>query len=97
MADTRKKYTAQDKVKIVLETLKNDQAMSQITSKYGAHGSQICTWKKQALEGLVQIFSSKKMKKDSNQTELVDELYRQIGQLKVEVDFLKKKSTLFGK
>jgi putative transposase len=82
---------------MVLELLKGDQTLSQITAKYGAHGTQICHWKKQAIAGLVDVFSSKRKRQASSQNELVDELYKQIGQLKVELDWLKKKSDLFSK
>jgi transposase-like protein len=97
VANTRKKYTPQDKVKIILEILKGESTMSQIISKYGAHGTQICNWKKQAVEGLVEVFSGKRVRQESSQNELVEELYKQIGQMKVELDWLKKKSDLFNK
>ncbi len=95
MANVRKKYTAEEKVKIILEVLKGQMTMSQITSKYGVHATQINNWKKQALQGLGEIFSSKQVQREVDQNELVDELYKQIGQLKVELDWLKKKSDLF--
>ena len=96
MADVSRKYNPQDKARIVLEALKGELTISQITAKYGAHSSQIFGWKKLALKGLVEIFADgKKNRHESNQTELIGELYKQIGQLKVEVDWLKKKSDLF--
>lgn len=96
MADIRKKYSPQEKAKIALEALKGDLTISQITSKYGAHSTQINHWKKRALEGLSDIFSDRKQRREQDQGTLIDELYKQIGQLKVELDWLKKKSELFG-
>lgn len=93
----RKTYTAQDKAKIVLETLKEKMTVSQITAKYGAHSTQIGNWKKQGVQGLVDIFSGQKKQRDHDKTELIDELYKQIGQLKVELDWMKKKADLFGR
>jgi transposase-like protein len=91
----RKRYGAEEKAKIVLEVLKGELTQSQITAKYGVHNTQLHVWRKQALEGMVSCFSGKQDRQASDQNELVDELYRQIGQLKVELDWLKKKSDLF--
>jgi len=52
----------------------------------------VCKWKKQLLESIPDLFTDRRKKKDKDNEELVDELYRQIGQLKVELDWLKKKS-----
>lgn len=90
MSTLRKKHTIQTKVKIALEAIKGDKTTAEITSIYGIHASQINTWKKQALESIPEAFSAKRKKYDSEQQELIDELYKQIGQLKVENDFLKK-------
>ena len=60
------------------------------------HSTQLHNWKKQALEGMVQSFSDKKERQEKDQNELVDELYKKIGQQKVELDWLKKKSDIFG-
>ena len=95
MADVRKKYSAQEKTKIALEALKEGLTISQITAKYGAHSTQISNWKKKALQGIAQIFLGGLERRQQDQSELIDELYRQIGQLKVELDWLKKKSELF--
>lgn len=96
MATIRKKYGPQDKARIALEALKGELTISQITAKYGAHGTQISGWKKQAQSGLVDIFAGAKDRRGQDQSELIDELYKQIGQLKVECDWLKKKSELYG-
>ena len=90
MAATRKKHTVQTKVKVAIEAIKGDKTGSQITSQYGVHLSQVNTWKKLALASIPEAFSGARAKQTDNQQCLVDELYKQIGQLKVENDFLKK-------
>ena len=67
-----------------------------MSSKYQVHSSQINRWKNLAKEFLVSGFKDKKNKKELENEELVDELYKQIGQLKVEIEWLKKKSKLFS-
>lgn len=98
MNTLRKNYSSSEKVQIVLELLRGEVTQNQITAKYGIHSTQLYNWKKQALEGLKSVFSAKKDAKDKreDQNELIEELYKQIGQLKVELDWLKKKSELFG-
>jgi transposase-like protein len=70
--------------------------IAQISSKYGVHSTQINAWKKQGIENLVNGFQSKLKSKDPDNESLIKQLYEQIGQLSVERDWLKKKSTLFG-
>jgi transposase len=96
MPSVRKNYTAQEKAKIALDLLKGELTQSQITAKYSVHSTQLHAWKKKALEGIVTCFSDKNEKRAQDQNELVDELYKQIGQQKMELDWLKKKSKLFG-
>lgn len=95
MPNIRKKYTAAEKTKMVLEAFKESTTQSQLTAKYGVHASQINAWKKQAISGIADIFSKRKERRNQDQQALTDELYKQIGQLKVELDWLKKKSELF--
>ena len=90
MTTLRKTHTTKTKVKIALEAIKGDKTIAEITSTYGIHATQVNTWKKQALESIPEAFSAKRKKQESDQQELIDELYKQIGQLKVENDFLKK-------
>lgn len=95
MSKIRKNYDAQEKAKIVLEAWKGELTQSQLTSKYGVHSTQIHNWKKQALSGLAGIFSDNQKRQEDDQKRLVEELYRQIGQLSVELDWMKKKAKLF--
>ncbi|MEI6147374.1 MAG: transposase [Methylococcales bacterium] len=95
MSDKRKKYTPSEKAKIAVEAIKSEFTLAQITTKYGVHGTQVNAWKKQALAYLPDAFSEKnKQEATAYESELAG-LYEQIGRLKVENDFLKKKSELF--
>ncbi len=64
---------------------------------YEVHPNQIGQWKKQIQAELPNVFNGKRDREEKEQSELVEELYRQIGQLKVELDWLKKKSGLAGR
>jgi len=66
--------------------------MAQISSEYGVHVNQIRQWRQKLLEELPGVFSDRRQKKDKETEEMTSELYRQIGQLKVELDWVKKKS-----
>lgn len=96
MSKKRKIYTPAEKAKIALEAIKGELTLAQISSKYGAHATQINQWKKQALALLPDIFSDKKKQILTDQETQLAELYEQIGRLKVENDFLKKKSEVFN-
>jgi|SRR5579864_7150023 len=96
MSVQRKKYTAEEKAKIALEVLQGHLTQSQMTSKYGVHSTQLMSWKKQLLAALPEIFSDKRRVKDKNNKELLEELYKQIGRLNVELEWVKKKSELFS-
>lgn len=90
MTISRKKHSTQTKIKVVLEVLKGEKTTAEITTKYGIHATQINNWKKAVLDVLPEAFSSKRKRQGDDQRTLIDELYKQIGQLKVENDFLKK-------
>ena len=90
MTISRKKHGSQTKVKVALEALKGQKTTAEITAKYGIHATQINHWKKAVLAIIPEAFSSKRKRQADDQHALVDELYKQIGQLKVENDFLKK-------
>ena len=92
MAGQRKRYGAALKAKVALEAIKGQRTVSEIASEYGVHPNLITKWKKQVIEESPGIFSDKKERVEKQSQELEAELYRQIGQLKVELDWLKKKS-----
>ena len=92
MATTRKRHSADFKARVGLEALKGQRTINEIAASYEVHPVQVQQWKKQMLDGLPSLFDPKHAKPDTEQEELTAQLYQQIGQLKVEVDWLKKKS-----
>ena len=91
MGSTRKNYPASFKVKVALAALKGDKTMAQLASEFGVHGNQIQQWKKRLQTEAATIFSSRRRRTEREAEELQAELYRQIGQLKVELDWFKKR------
>lgn len=92
----RKNHSAAFKLKVVLETYRENKTIAQIASEYKVHPTQIHKWKKKFKEEGPTLFSGKKDPKINELRDEIDELYRQIGQLKVENDWLKKKSELLA-
>ena len=90
----RKRYDSRFKAQVALEAIKNQQTVTQIASDYGVHPNQVSQWKKQVLDQLPDLFTPQRSKATPDTDPLVDELYRQIGQLKVELDWLQKKTQL---
>lgn len=92
----RKQYDGRFKANVAIEAIKNQQTVAQIASHYEVHPNQVSQWKKQALEELPQMFADRRSKVTSDNEQLIAELYRQIGQLKVELDWVQKKTQLLG-
>jgi transposase len=88
----RKKYSAAFKAKVALAAIREKQTIAEICSDHSVAASQIYEWKKAALGGLEQVFVRGSSHRDDQRDEsLVASLYQQIGQLKVENDWLKKR------
>ena len=96
MSKKAKQYTSQEKARVAMEAIKGDLTMAQISSQYGIHATQINRWKREGIEAMVTGFNNKSKTVDTSQTELIGQLYQQIGQLTAERDWLKKKSAAFG-
>jgi len=96
MGESRKRHSGSFKAQVAVAALRGDRTMSELSGEYGVHANIISKWKKQALEGLPQLLSGRIAPSERNQEELVSRLYQEIGQLKVELDWLKKKSGLGG-
>jgi len=92
MVNMRKRYDSKFRAKVALEAVKAEKTLAELSSEFGVHPNQIGRWRKQLLETLPELFSDRRKKKDKDSEELVAELYRQIGQLKVELEWIKNKS-----
>lgn len=86
----RKRFSAEYMAKVALEAIKEEKTIAELSSRYEVHRTQITNWRKRALEGVREIFNGKRERGCEEKEKLVDELYRQIGQLKVENEWLKK-------
>lgn len=95
MNNKRKKYSPAEKAKIALDAIKSELTIAQIITKYGTHATQVNAWKKQVLAYLPDAFSDKNKQETTSYETQLAELYEQIGRLKVENDFLKKKCEMF--
>jgi len=93
---SRKRYDNQFKARVAVEAIQGHRTLAEIGSNYGVHPNQIGQWKKQALKSLPSVFSGQQERQQQDTEALQSELYRQIGQLKVELEWLKKNSGLVG-
>jgi len=92
----RKKHSKELKASIALDAIKGQKTMSELASEYGVHANQIGRWKKQLLDAAPDIFTQGKNKEaEKNEVER-DHLYKKVGQLQIEVDWLKKKTGYLG-
>ncbi len=91
----RKSFTAKFKAKVALEAVKGERSLAELASRYEVHATQIGQWRKALVEGLPDVFSDRRWKKAKNEQVEKSQLFEEIGRLKVELDWLKKKSELF--
>src|SRR5438874_11723073 len=87
----RSHYPPEFKAKVALEALKEQQTLAELGSCYGVHPTAVAQWKRQLRDALPAVFTDRRQKPDRAAEELQAQLYQQIGQLKVELDWLKKK------
>jgi transposase len=90
----RKRHTAQFKARVVLEALQGGRPVGELASKFGVHPVQMAHWKRQVVEGVPSLFSNGNRVAGKEEEALIAELYEQIGRLKMELEWLKKKSGL---
>jgi putative transposase len=96
MVGTRKQHTATFKAQVALAALKGDRTVNELASQFGVHPTLIHAWKKQLLSGAEQVFTSgTKVGSDGAEAQKA-ELFEQIGRLKMELEWLKKKVAPFG-
>lgn len=92
MATTRKQYSPKFKARVAMEAIRGEKTLNQLGSQFRVHPVQVAHWRKTAVEQLQEIFiDGRKRKKKDNEVEQ-DALYEEIGRLKVELDWLKKKA-----
>jgi transposase-like protein len=91
MTIPRRQHSGEFKAQVVLEALRGERTRNALAAEYGVHPMQITPWKRVALEALPELLSSRRGTKPKDEEALQAALYQQIGQLKVELDWLKKK------
>ena len=91
MQNKRKTFSGKFKAKVALAALKENKTINELASQYEVHPTQIRNWKQKLQQNATEVFSDKKRRKEQEEENLKATLYQQIGQLKVEVDWLKKK------
>ncbi len=93
MTTTRKQYSAKFKARVAIEAIRGEKTLNQLGSQYGVHPVQIAHWRKTALDRVQDLFlDGRKRAKDAESESDRDALYEEIGRLKVELDFVKKKA-----
>ena len=90
MSNKRKKYNPEFKAKVALAAIKNEETVSELAARFGVHPTMIHNWKRSLLDNAANVFDKGQKIQKTNDTK-VDELYKQIGKLKVANDFLSEK------
>ncbi len=93
MSRKRRSFGASFKAKVALAAVRGDKTTAEMASKFGVHANQISSWKRQLLEGATELFADGRRRKKEASAADEEQLYEQIGRLKMEVEWLKKKST----
>ena len=91
----RRRISSAIKAEVALEAIRGQMSINEIASKYELHPNQVSAWKKEVLDRLPEILSDKRSKKQEGKNGSEAELYQQIGQLTMEVEYLKKKLGLY--
>ena len=87
----RKQHTAEFKAQVAVEAIRGYQTLNELASAYGVHPVQVAQWKKQALSGLPELFAGRRARAQAEAEAQQARLYEEIGRLKVELDWLKRK------
>jgi transposase len=92
MAGKRAVHSSTKKAKIALAALRGDKTLSQVAGQYGVHPTQVTSWRQRLEEGAASLFEDGRRRKETGTGATEEELYAEIGRLKMELDWLKKKS-----
>jgi transposase len=96
MSKVRRSFSRELKSKIALEAIIGHSSVNEIAREYKVHPNQVGLWKKQLIENIPKLFDNPRGPKTESNSELIDQLYRQIGKLQVEIEWLKKKYETFS-
>lgn len=95
MGEIRKRHSPALKMKVAMEATMGDKTLTEIASKHRVHPTQVSQWKKQLQESAPEIFGGRRPQSEASEA-LVSQLYEEVGRLKFELDWLKKKAARFG-
>jgi len=96
MRRQRKKHSGAFKAKVALEAVKGERTLNELAGQFEVHPSQVVQWKQRLIAGAGELFNGGVERDAAQEAELRDRLYQEIGQLKVELDWLKKKHELLA-
>ena len=96
MTQKRQRFSAEFKARVVRSALREDKTLAQLASEFDVHPNQITEWKRQVIESLPEVFGRKRKRQQQDNQQLIDRLYQQIGELQVDVNWMKKKSRELG-
>ena len=92
MGRKRRRFTQEFKAKVALAAVRGEKTASELASQFGVHANQVSTWKRRLLEGAAELFADGHSRSPEESSSKEQELFEQIGRLKMEVEWLKKKS-----
>ena len=96
MTKKRRRFSPDFKFRVALEAVKGQRTLSELSSESSVHPNQISQWKRQLLENGADVFSQNGASRNRDHEAIQTELYEQIGRLKMELEWVKKKSVLFS-
>ena len=94
---SRKRYEAAFKARVAIAAVRGDKSMAELASQFAVHPTLISQWKRKLLDNVQELFSEPGDRDKEDHDGLVEELHKQIGQLHVELDWLKKKAAVFDR
>lgn len=96
MKQKRKQHSAGFKAKVALEAIRGERTLNELAGQFELHPTQVMQWKKRLVEGATEVFNGQVDRNALQESALRDRLYQEIGQMKVELDWLKKKHEMLS-